>query len=31
MGIIDRRVWDNRHADPDAIERELRGEKAAAG
>jgi predicted amidohydrolase len=27
MGLIDRRVWDNRHADPDAIERELRGDK----
>jgi predicted amidohydrolase len=27
MGVIDRSVWDNRHADPEAIERELRGEK----
>ena len=27
MGIIDRQLWDNRHADPGAIEAELRGEK----
>ncbi len=27
MGLIDRRVWDNRHADPAAIEREFRGDK----
>jgi predicted amidohydrolase len=27
MGVIDRGLWDNRHADPGAIERELRGEK----
>ena len=27
MGVIDRGLWDNRHADPEAIERELRGEK----
>jgi predicted amidohydrolase len=27
MGLIERRVWDNRHADPQAIERELRGDK----
>jgi predicted amidohydrolase len=27
MGLIERRVWDARHEDPDAIERELRGEK----
>ena len=27
MGLIERRVWDNRHADPGAIEREFRGEK----
>jgi predicted amidohydrolase len=27
MGLIDRRLWDNRHADPAAIEQELRGEK----
>jgi predicted amidohydrolase len=27
MGLIDRRVWDNRHADPEAIEREFRGDK----
>jgi hypothetical protein len=31
MGLIDRRLWENRHADPEAIERELRGDKAAAG
>lgn len=27
MGLIDRRVWDNRRADPAAIEREFRGDK----
>jgi predicted amidohydrolase len=27
MGIIDRRVWDERHTNPAAIERELRSEK----
>ncbi|HMQ35878.1 MAG TPA: nitrilase-related carbon-nitrogen hydrolase [Chloroflexaceae bacterium] len=27
MGLIERRLWDNRHADPAAIERELRGDK----
>ena len=27
MGLIDRRLWDNRRADPEAIERELCGEK----
>jgi predicted amidohydrolase len=27
MGLIERRVWDERHANPEAIERELRGEK----
>jgi predicted amidohydrolase len=27
MGLIDRRLWDNRHVDPDAIERELRSDK----
>ena len=27
MGLIDRRLWDNRHADPDAIRREFLGEK----
>jgi predicted amidohydrolase len=27
MGMIDRRIWDNRHADPEAIEREFRGDK----
>jgi predicted amidohydrolase len=27
MGLIDRRIWDNRHADPEAIEREFRGDK----
>jgi predicted amidohydrolase len=27
MGVIDRALWDNRRADPEAIERELRGEK----
>jgi len=27
MGVIERRIWENRRADPDAIERELRGDK----
>ena len=27
MGIIARQVWENRYADPEAIERELRGDK----
>ncbi len=27
MGVIDRRIWDNRERDPEAIERELLGEK----
>jgi predicted amidohydrolase len=27
MGLVDRALWDNRHADPEAIERELRGPK----
>jgi predicted amidohydrolase len=27
MGMIDRRLWDNRHEDPGAIEAELRGDK----
>jgi N-carbamoylputrescine amidase len=27
MGLIDRRLWDNRQADPDAIEREFRSDK----
>lgn len=27
MGLIDRRLWDNRHADSESIEREFRGEK----
>ncbi len=27
MGLIDRKVWDRRHEDPAAIERELRGDK----
>jgi len=30
MGAIDRRLWDERHTNPDAIERELRGEKGRA-
>jgi predicted amidohydrolase len=30
MGVIERAVWDNRQADPEAIERELRGEKGRA-
>jgi hypothetical protein len=27
MGVIDRTLWDNRHADPRAIEAEFRGDK----
>lgn len=27
MGVIDRHLWDNRDIDPDAIEREFRGDK----
>ena len=27
MGLIERRVWDNRHRDPKAIEAEFRGDK----
>lgn len=27
MGLIDRALWDNRHTQPEAIERELAGEK----
>ncbi|MGE3308427.1 MAG: nitrilase family protein [Limisphaerales bacterium] len=27
MGLIERSVWDRRHADPEAIEREFRGDK----
>ena len=27
MGLIDRRLWDHRHADPQAIESEFRGDK----
>jgi predicted amidohydrolase len=27
MGLVDRRLWENRHLDSDAIERELRGDK----
>ena len=27
MGLIDRALWDNRHADPAAIEAEFRGDK----
>jgi predicted amidohydrolase len=30
MGVVDRRLWDERHASPEAIERELRGEKGRA-
>jgi len=30
MGVIERRLWDERHANPEAIERELRGEKGRA-
>ena len=27
MGLVERRLWDERHTDPAAIERELRGDK----
>ncbi len=27
MGLVDRRLWENRHADPQAIEEEFRGPK----
>ncbi len=27
MGVIDRQLWENRHTDPQAIEREFRGDK----
>ncbi len=27
MGLVDRALWDNRHRDPEAIEREFRGPK----
>lgn len=27
MGLVDRKLWENRHSDPDAIEQELRGPK----
>ncbi|MCL4238856.1 MAG: nitrilase family protein [Anaerolineae bacterium] len=27
MGVIDRRLWDNRHIDPQAIEKEFAGDK----
>lgn len=27
MGVVERRLWDNRERDPDAIEREFRGDK----
>ena len=27
MGVVDRKLWDNRHNNPHAIEEELRGEK----
>jgi predicted amidohydrolase len=30
MGVIERRVWDDRHANPEAIERELLGDKGRA-
>ena len=30
MGVIDRRLWDERQVRPEAIERELRGEKGRA-
>jgi predicted amidohydrolase len=30
MGVIDRRIWENRQADPEAIEREFRSEKGRA-
>ncbi len=30
MGVIDRRAWDERHVNPDAIEAELKGDKGRA-
>jgi predicted amidohydrolase len=30
MGVIERRLWDERRSNPEAIERELRGEKGRA-
>ena len=30
MGRVDRMLWDNRHADPEAIEAEFRGDKGRA-
>jgi len=30
MGRVDRKLWDNRRADPKAIEEELRGDKGRA-
>ncbi len=27
MGLIDRKLWDNRHSDPESIESEFRGDK----
>lgn len=30
MGVIERRLWDERHTSPEPIERELRGEKGRA-
>ena len=30
MGLVDKALWDNRHADPAAIEAELRGPKGRA-
>jgi predicted amidohydrolase len=30
MGVVDRRLWDERGSNPEAIERELRGEKGRA-
>jgi predicted amidohydrolase len=27
MGLIDRKLWENRHNNPESIERELRGDK----
>ena len=31
MGVVDRKLWDNRHNNPRAIEEELRGEKGRQG
>jgi len=30
MGVIDRRIWERRHEDPQALRRELRGDKGRA-